>query len=145
MLLPGEFVHVEFYSYPFPPWEDESEIVGRTESKSREIFARIVVLGRDSFTYASDKLIQRTVDFGDASDSELSCESLSNNGNTGLPACSDRGGMAKKCHCNQKAPYCVTVSKPWPIGKSEKCHCNQKDLYCVTVTGVTVSGEACIS
>ena len=30
-----------------------------------------------------------------------------------------------------------------PIGKSEKCHCNQKALYCVTVTGVTVSGQAC--
>ena len=78
----------------------------------------------------------------------LNWEVISNY-NTGLPAYSDRAGTAKKCHCNQKAPYCVTVSKPFfyykkPILKSEKCHCNQKALYCVTVTGVTVSGEACI-
>ena len=31
---------------------------------------------------------------------------------TGLPAYSDSAGTTKKCHCNQKAPYFVTVSKP---------------------------------
>ena len=36
-----------------------------------------------------------------------------------------------------------------PFGKSNKCHCNQTALYCVSVTGVTVTGvtvseEVCI-
>ena len=29
------------------------------------------------------------------------------------------------------------------LGIWKKCHCNQKSLYCVTVTGVTASGEPC--
>ena len=50
-------------SYPFPPWEDESSNF-RTESKSREIFAGIAVLGMDSFTYDSAKQIGITIEFG---------------------------------------------------------------------------------
>ena len=31
------------------------------------------------------------------------------------------------------------------LGNSEKCHCNQMASYCVTVTGVTVSEYICIT
>ena len=50
--------------------------------------------------------------------------------NTGLPAYREDAGPAKYCRCNQKAPYCVTVSK---------------HFYCMMVQlvqkSVTVRGE----
>ena len=39
------------------------------------------------------------------------------------------------CHSNQ-----LNFTIDWEIGTSEKCHCNQMAPYCVTVTGVTVIG-----
>ena len=43
------------------------------------------------------------------------------------------------CHCKQ-----LNFTLRLEIGKSEKCHCNQMALYCVTVTSVTVSDFSCI-
>ena len=44
------------------------------------------------------------------------------------------------CHCKQ-----LNFTTRLEIGKSEKCHCNQMALYCVTVTSVTVSNFPCTS
>ena len=43
------------------------------------------------------------------------------------------------CHCKH-----LNFTIRLEIGKSEKCHCNQMALYCVTVTSVTVSNSSCI-
>ena len=42
------------------------------------------------------------------------------------------------CHCNQ-----LNFTPRLEMGKSEKCHCNQMALYCVTVTSVIVSNFSC--
>ena len=70
-------------------------------------------------------------------------------GATSLPAYSNCVGSAKKYHCKRRSLLCHCIQKfllhEGPIGGSEKCHCKRGASNCITVTGVTVSGEACIS
>ena len=61
--------------------------------------------------------------------------------NTGLPAYSDSAGTAKECHCKRVSLYPMIFRIRTSFIGPKNCHCSSS----LTLTGVTVSGEACIT